>query len=125
MALQSECQAVQFQTNYPHKKKNPPFSPSQVRTINLYRMCLQGRQPGTPLRPACGKPQRPGVLTIYMGKSRNSGCKIKWFAPFCLNLEVSEKIYGLCFEAMQFFHLFQLDIPLVEDCPPTMSNFMV
>ena len=37
----------------------------------------------------------------------------------------SFKIYGLCFEAMQFFHLFQLDIPLVADCPPTMSNFMV
>ena len=107
----------------PQEEKAPLFPFPGKNNIQV--TCLQGRQPGTPLRPACGTPQRPGFLTIYMGKSRNSGCKIKWFAPFCLNWEASEKIYGLCFEVMQFFHLFQLDILLVVDCPPTMSNFIV
>ena len=125
MALQSECHPVQFQTNYPPKKKKTPFSPSQVRTINLYRMCLQGRQPGTPLIPACGKPQKTRGSYHLHGKTRNSGCKIKWFAPSVWIGKLQKKIYGLCFEMMQFFHLFQLDIPLVVDHPLTRWNFMV
>ena len=45
-----------------------------------------------------------------MGKPEILLVKIKWWAPFCLGS--FRKIYGLCFEAMQLFHLFQLDIPL-------------
>ena len=41
-------------------------------------------------------PKTRGSYHLH-GKTRNSGCKIKWFAPFCLNWEVSEKIYMLCF----------------------------
>ena len=51
----------------PQEEKSPLF-PFPGKNNKFIQDVSQGRQPGTPLRPACGKPERPGVLTIYMGK---------------------------------------------------------
>ena len=72
MALQSECHPVQFQTNYPHKKKNPPFSPSQVRTINLYRVyCVSNKDNlELPWDQHVENPQNQGFLPFTWEKQK-------------------------------------------------------
>ena len=107
----------------PQEEKSPLF-PFPGKNNKFIQDVSPGKTTWNSLETSMWETPKTRVSYHLHGKTRNCGCKIKWFAPFCLNWEVSEKIYGLCFEAMQFFHLFQLDIPLVADCPPTMSNFM-
>ena len=108
----------------PQEEKSPLF-PFPGKNNKFIQDVSPGKTTWNSLETSMWESPKTRVSYHLHGKTRNCGCKIKWFALFCLNWEVSEKIYGLCFEAMQFFHLFQLDIPLVADCPPTMSNFMV
>lgn len=114
MALQSECHPVQFQTNYPHKKKNPPFSPSQVRTINLYRVYCVSREDNLelPWDQHVGNPKNQGFLPLILhGKSRNSACKIKWFAPFCLGSFRKIYAYWAMFSGDATFRPFSVGYP--------------
>ena len=112
----------------PQEEKSPLF-PFPGKSNKFIQDVSPGKTTWNSLQTSMWETPKTRVSYHLHGKTRNSGCKIKNVMVHTLLFELGSFrkniIYGLCFEAMQFSHLFQLVIPLVADCPPTMSNFMV